>query len=43
LLNDEKEAGDLASAALDDLRNRFSPAVYRDRLVEIYRSALAIP
>jgi glycosyltransferase involved in cell wall biosynthesis len=43
LLNDEKEASNLASAALDDLRNRFSPAAYRDRLVEIYRSALATP
>jgi len=43
LLNDEKEASDLARAALDDLRQRFSPAVYRDRLIEIYRSALATP
>jgi glycosyltransferase involved in cell wall biosynthesis len=41
LLNDEKLAAGLSSAALDDLRSRFSPGAYRGRLLEIYRSALA--
>jgi glycosyltransferase involved in cell wall biosynthesis len=39
-LNDESLANSLSSAALADLGSRFSPAVYRARLLEIYRGAL---